>query len=717
MTRPDDDAPQPRDVASAHAGAAPGAGGGRGRGAPPSGGMPEAGKLAAFAAALVAIVGITLSLFQLYTAGIQTLNLFYQRGTHLTLILTLAFLLFPASRRGWLRWPIDAVFLAASLATGGYLVLNLDAIINRAGFWTQTDVTMGIVLIVTLLEASRRVIGPTISIIGIVFMAYAMVGPRGALSMLSLPGVLEHRGYDVARIVSQLYLGQEGIYGLPLGVAATFVYIFVLFGAFLEVTGAGQFFIDLAYAAAGRQRGGPAKASVIASGFMGSISGSAIANVVTTGSFTIPLMKRLGYTPEEAGGVEAAASTGGQIMPPIMGAGAFLIAEYTRIPYVDIVKVAILPAILYFTTVYLFVDIIAAKRGMRGMREDELPKLGKVFARGWHFLLPLALLIWFLLQNISPARVGAVSIVAILAVTVVRYVIRRIWLGHAPTPDEDSVVAVESGAPKTVTGDALPSAPVRGEEGWTRAVLRGAIKTLQAMEIGARNALPVSVACAVAGIVVGVVGLTGLGLKFSSLMLSFSGGNIVIALILVLLASLVLGMGLPVTASYIVLIVLTGPALTQEFGIPLLIAHLVVFWYSQDSNVTPPVALAAYAAAGVARSNPMRTGVEAWKFAKGLYLIPMFMVFNPEIILGGVWYLVGWNVLTAFAALGAFAAAIEGYMFTWMVWPTRLMVAAGMIAIFYPSFAIELAGFGAIVAVMVINSVRARRERAAAASA
>jgi len=676
---------------------------------PPSdGAAPELGVGAQLAAAGVALAGIALSLFQLYTAGIQTLNLFYQRGIHLGLILMLAYLLFPIAKRAWIRWPVDLAFLAASLGTTGYLVFNLDNLINRQGFWNQTDVWVSVLGTIVVLEAARRVIGPTISIIGIVFIVYAMIGPRGPLDMISLPGILEHRGYDVGRIMTQLFLTQEGIFGLPLGVAATFVYIFVLFGAFLEITGAGQFFINLAYALAGRQRGGPAKASVIASGFMGSISGSAIANVVTTGAFTIPLMKKLGYKPEEAGGVEAAASTGGQIMPPIMGAGAFLIAEYTRIPYVEIVKVSILPAILYFTTVYLFVDIIAAKRGMRGMTREELPRMREVMARGWHFLLPLGLLIWFLLQNISPARVGFISIVGILAVTALRYVVRRFTLGHAPVAADDGVIPVEAGVPETIAGESLVAPQAAKDEGWGRAAVRGVVRTIEALEIGARNALPVSVACAVAGIVVGVVGLTGLGLKFSALMLSFSGGNLVLALLLVIIASLILGMGLPVTASYIVLIVLTGPALTQEFGIPLIIAHLLVFWYSQDSNVTPPVALAAFAGAGIAGANPMRTGIEAWKFAKGLYLIPMFMVFNPEIILGGPWLYVGWHVLTAFAALGAFAAALEGFLFTRMHWVSRLVASAGTVAIFWSSTVIEVAGFTAIVAVLLVNYLRSR---------
>lgn len=365
--------------------------------------------------------------------------------------------------------------------------------------------------------------------IGVVAIVYAMSGQRGPLSELGewLPGILSHRGYSLDRIGAQLFLGQEGIFGLPLGVAATFVFIFVLFGAMLEVTGAGRFFIDLAFAATGRQRGGPAKAAVLASASMGSISGSSIANVVTTGAFTIPLMKKLGFRPAQAGGIEAAASTGGQIMPPLMGAGAFLIAEYTRVPYLDIVKVSVFPALLYFATVYLLV------------------------------------------LGISPMRVGFYAVVGIIGIAGLNGL----------------CVAYKKGRAENQLANALK-----------HALREGAVKLLQGLELGARNAVPVSIACAIAGIVVAVVGLTGLGLKFSSMMIAFADGNILMALFLVVIASLILGLGLPVTASYIVLIVLVGPALTNEFGIPLLVAHLLVFWYSQDSNVTPPVALAAFAA-------------------------------------------------------------------------------------------------------------------------
>ncbi len=643
---------------------------------------------------LISGVAIALSLFQLYSAGIQPLGLFYQRSIHLAFVMALAFLIFPLGgkrRRGALGWAIDLAFLAAAVASGGYIAVFLDEIVARAGFWSRTDLVMGIVATVTVLEASRRAVGLGMTVIGVLAILYALAGPRGALPGWGawLPGILNHRGYGIDRLVGQLYLGQEGIFGLPMGVAATYIFIFVLFGAFLEVTGAGKFFIDLAYAATGRQRGGPAKAAVLASAGMGSISGSAIANVVTTGAFTIPLMKRLGYSPAQAGGIEAAASTGGQIMPPLMGAGAFLMSEYTRVPYLDIVKVSIFPAFLYFGTVYLFVHIVALKRGMQGLDASELPQVREVMRAGWHFLLPLVVLVYLLTVGYSPMRVGFLAIVAMLAVAVLRAAVGLLVIGP------------RRGVPVTA---ARTAALVR----------EGAVLFLRGLELGARNAVAVSMACAVAGIIVGVVGLTGLGLKFSSMMLAFSGGNIVLALILVLIASLVLGMGLPVTAAYIVLIVLVGPALTQEFGIPLLIAHLVVFWYSQDSNVTPPVALAAFAGAAIAGAKPMETSLQAWKFAKGLYLIPLFMVFNPEIITGGPLPILVWNGTIAILALAAFAAALEGHLFAPMAWPARVLILPATVAIFWPDLGIEGAGAAVLAAVIALNWRSARRSTAAA---
>ncbi len=638
---------------------------------------------------LITIVAVSMSLFQLYTAGVETLGLFYQRTAHLSFILFLCFLLFPASGqskpRGVVAWIVDAVFLTAAFLSGFYIIWNLDAIIGRAGWWSQTDIIMGIICIVAVLEASRRAVGLGMTIIGAFAIIYALAGPRGALPGLGdwLSGILSHRGASVGRLVGQLYLGQEGIFGLPLGVAATFVFMFVLFGAFLEKTGAGKFFIDLAFAATGRKAGGPAKAAVLASAGMGSISGSAIANVVTTGAFTIPLMKKLGYRPAQAGGVEAAASTGGQITPPLMGAGAFLISEYTKVPYIEIVMVSIFPAILYLGTVYLFVHLLAMKQGMKGLPSAELPIVRNVLAAGWQFIVPLLVLLFLLINNYSPMRVGFWAIISVI------------------------VVAGLRGAWQVLVFDPRDGQPVTGAAIWA-SIMRGIRLIIESLELGARNAVSVSVACAVAGIIVGVVGLTGLGLKFSAMMISLSGGNIVLALLLVLLASLVLGLGLPVTASYIVLIVLVGPALNVEFGIPLLIAHLVVFWYSQDSNVTPPVALAGFAGAAIAGAGPMETSMQAWKFAKGLYLIPAFMVFNPEIILGGPLPVVLWVGFTAILGLVAFAAVIEGWLFGPMDQISRIIAVPAVIGLFWPSFYAEVVGVVVLSIVLGLNWQKSR---------
>jgi TRAP transporter 4TM/12TM fusion protein len=625
----------------------------------------------------IALIGIALSLFQLWAAGVQPLGLFFQRPIHLGFILVLCFLIYPvfgADRpRGAIGWIIDGALIVGGIVAGAWVPLNIDTIANQI-FPRQIDVWMGILTILVVLEGARRAVGLGMTIIGVVFICYAFAGSRGELPFLAdlMPGILNHRGYSLERVAAQMTLGAEGIFGIPLGVAATFVFVFVLFGAFLEVTGAGKFFIDLAYAATGRQRGGPAKAAVIASAGMGSISGSAIANVVTTGAFTIPLMKKLGYRPAQAGGIEAAASTGGQIMPPLMGAGAFLMSEFTRVPYVDIVLVSIFPAILYFGVVYLLVHIAAVKQGMTGLAVADLPRTRTVLAEGWHFLLPLGALIALLVAGYSPMRVGFYAIVSIVAAASAR----RLWTFVMSGPTLAGLVEL---------------------------CRRGVKLTLEALELGARNAVAVSMACAVAGIIVGVVGLTGLGLKFSAMMIAFSGGNLILALLLVVIASLILGMGLPVTAAYIVLIILVGPALTEEFGIPLLIAHLLVFWYSQDSNVTPPVALAGFAGAAIAGSKPMETSVQAWKYAKGLYLIPLFMVFNEEIILGGPLPLVIWSGAIAILGLVAFAAVLEAYLWRPMQLWMRLALLPGIVALFWPDLSVEMAGAALVVGLLAMN--------------
>lgn len=655
---------------------------------PPTPGEGPPGRelnIAGVAAGAFVLVAVAMSLFQLFTAGVRPVGLFYQRGFHLAAVEVLAFLVFPSRGRrkdGSARavgWAVDGVFMVAAIATALYLTLHLDAIVGRAGAPGAMDVAAGIVAVVVLLEASRRALGVTISLIAVVFVVYAYTGPY-------LPGLLRHGGYGTGRIMSQLYLGQEGIYGIPLGVAATFVFIFILFGALLEVTGAGQFFMDLAYALTGKQSGGPAKAAVVASAAMGSVSGSAIANVVTSGAFTIPLMKRVGYKPYEAGGIEAAASTGGQVLPPIMGAGAFLMAEYTGVPYLEIVRAALIPAILYMGTVFVFVHLVAQARGLKGLPAAELPRFGATMAGGWHYLLALAVLVGALAMDLSVARVGFLACLAIVGLAGARAGWDRLW----GRPRDE-------GGDRTTPGSTRPEPRRPTVFDWLREGFR---RVLDGFVVAGRNTLPVSLACAIAGIIVGVVGLTGLGLKFSSIMLSFSHGSLTLALVLLLLASLVLGMGLPVTASYIVLIILAGPALVNEFGLPVLVAHMVVFWFSQDSNVTPPVCLAAYAAAGIAGSDPMRTGLHAWKYAKGLYLIPLLMVVHPEIVLGGPLWIVLAEAVISMLALAAFAAALEGQALRPIGPGGRVFLLVAALSAFHPSLAVG--GVGCTLALVYV---------------
>jgi TRAP transporter 4TM/12TM fusion protein len=603
-------------------------------------------------------IAVALSIFQLYTAGFGALTAMFQRGIHIMLILAIVFLYYPpvkkASRDRVDKYLIfDLLLFSLSFIVVLYILVFFDEIIWRQGEWNILDIVLGIVTIFLVIEAARRVIGLVMSIICVIFILYAYFGPY-------MPGILAHKGYNIYRIVGQLYLTTEGIFGLPLGVAATFVFIFVLFGSFLEGTGGGNFFTELAYALTGRMVGGPAKTAVIASGFMGSVSGSAVANVVTTGSFTIPMMKRTGYKPYIAGAVEAAASTGGQIMPPIMGAGAFLMAEFTNTPYLNIVKIAIIPAIMYYFATYCFVHFRAKKMGIKPLEAKDIPRLLNVIKRGFHFLIPIGVLIYFLIANYSPMMVGFVGVISVLGVCMIR------------------------------------------KE--TRIDFRQLLKLL---ERGTQNAVMVSAACAAAGIIVGMVTLTGLGLKFSSIVLSFSGGIKFIAILLVGLAALFLGMGLPVTASYIVLVILAGPAL-MELGMWILAAHMIVFWYSQTSNVTPPVALAAFAGAGVAGADPMKTGFASCRVAIGLYIIPILMAYRP-LLLNGPLPQVIIAIMSGTLGLLAVSSLTTGYLFKDNNIVDEILLGIAALGLFLPHLGANVIGFFVLVGAFILQKRRKRR--------
>ena len=607
---------------------------------------------------VIAVIGIGLSLFELYTAGIIAMTAMRHRAVFLTSILVIAFLtrpLYKGAGRDRLNGAlcIDLILVAMSVAVGAYIFIDLNGIFDRQGDWSQWDITVGITLVALVLEATRRVIGLNLTCIAFGFLMFGYFGPY-------MPNILVHKGYSIERMATTLSLTTEGIFGLPTGVAATFVFIFILFGSFLEKTGAGNFFIDMAYSITGRFSGGPAKTSVVASGFMGSVAGSAVANVVATGSFTIPMMKKIGYRPHVAAAVEAAASTGGQLMPPIMGAGAFLMAEFTQTPYLDIIKIAFIPAVLYFFSVILFVHLEAQKEGIWGQPKEVLPRLGKTIKKGIHFIIPVGILITVLVMNYSPMMAGFIAILAIYFTALLR---------------KDSRISFKT--------------------------------LLKTLEQGARNAVVVAVACAAAGIIVGVVNLTGTGLRFSSLVVSLSQGIPLLALALVAITSLLLGMGLPVTASYIVLVILAGPGL-MDLGIPLLTAHMIVFWYSQDANVTPPVALESFAASGIAGSSPMRTAFTSWKLAKGLYIIPVVMAYHPLLLNGPTGEVVQ-TIIFCTLAITAFVICLERYYFIPLTWPETILYGGAAIALIWTNDAINYIGCGVFLVLSIYQIIAKKK--------
>ena len=608
----------------------------------------------------LAVIGVALSLFQLYTAGLVAMTAMRHRSVFLTCILVMTFLtkpLYKGARKDRFNAAlvVDLILVAIAIGIGAYIFIDLQGIFERQGDWSRWDFVVGITLVLLVLEATRRVIGYNLMVIASAALLFAYFGPY-------MPELVVHKGYSIERIATTLSLTTEGIFGLPLGVASTFVFIFILFGSFLDKTGAGKFFIDMSYSVTGRFSGGPAKTAVIASGFMGSVAGSAVANVVATGSFTIPMMKKIGYRKHVAAAIEAAASTGGQLMPPIMGAGAFLMAEFTQTPYLEIIKIAFIPAVLYFFSVILFVHFEAQKQGIWGLSKEELPNFGQTVKDGVHFIIPVGLLITVLVMNYSPMMAGFIAVLAVYFTALMRKQ-SRISFGTL-------------------------------------------IKTL---EQGANNAIMVAVACAAAGIIVGIVNLTGTGLRFSSLIVSLSQGIPLLALLLVAFTSLLLGMGLPVTASYIVLIILAGPGL-MDLGIPLLTAHMVVFWYSQDANVTPPVALESFAASGIAGSSPMKTAFTSWKLAKGLYIIPIIMVYHP-LLLNGTTGEVILTIVLSIMAIIAFVVCLERYFLTALSWPETILQAIAAIMLIWADPTVNYIGIALFLS-LVIFQIFMKKKRA-----
>lgn len=605
---------------------------------------PEAGtrKLKGIFGWIVFLGLLSFSLFQLYTGVFGVLTAQLQRSIHLGFGLALIFLLFPARKknRGRQNKPtvLDIILAIASVVVGAYWPLMIDELVMRVGVITDIDFYVGLLAVLLVLEATRRAVGLPITIIAALFLIYALYGPQ-------MPGFLSHRGLSPERLIQTMFYTTEGILGTPLGVSSTFIFLFLLFGSFLVKTGVGQYFNDLAVSIAGKRTGGPAKVAIFSSALQGTISGSSVANVVTSGSFTIPMMKKLGYKKEFAGAVEAAASTGGQLMPPIMGAAAFLMVEFIGgITYWEIAKAAAIPALLYFTGIWIMTHFEAKRIGLRGLKDEEMPDR-KAVIKQIYLLTPILAVIVLLMSGMSVTRAALWSIV----ITVVVSAIKK----------------------------------------ETRIGLKGII---EALVDGARTALGVVAATAAAGIIVGVVTKTGLGLKLANGLLDLAGGAILPTLFLTMVAAIVLGMGSPTTANYVITSTIAAPAIIL-LGVPDLSAHLFVFYFGIVADITPPVALAAFAAAGVSGGEPIKTGVNSAKLAIAAFIIPYMFVLSPELLMiDTTWYYLIWIIFTAISGMMAIGAGIIGFWQRKLHWLERIAGIVGGLMLIYPEGMTDIIG-------------------------
>lgn len=597
-------------------------------------------KLKGFWPHLVTALCVIWSLGQLYTAAFGVFPSTLQRAPHVGFALVLIYILYAVSRkRKSDKVPLsDIVLLLLSAGVALYHVVFYEEIIYKAGNYDQLDFAVSLVAVLLILEASRRVAGVVITSLAVIFLVYAYIGP-------DLPGFLAHPGFTVKRIVTFQWLSTEGILGIPIDVSSTFIFLFMLFASFLKRSGIGDWMTNVAVGVTGGAVGGPAKAAVMASALQGTISGSSVANVVGTGSVTIPLMKSIGYRREFAGAVEACASTGGQLMPPIMGAAAFVMTEFLNVPYIQIAIAAAIPAIFYFTGVYISVHLEAKRTGLHGMPKESLPDWRILLKKRWTLALPIVAIVAFLTYGFTPMLAALLGLLTIIVVSFL----------HAETRM----------SPKDF---------------------------IQGLEDGARSALPVAVACATAGIIVGVITLSGLGLKLAGGIVALAGGSVYLTLIFTMISSLILGMGVPTTANYIIQSTISAPALIQV-GIPPLAAHLFVFYFGIIADITPPVALAAFAASGIAKSDPFRTGFEAFKLGYGAYIVPyVFVMFPSLLFINFSLPSFAEGLLTTFLGIFAIGACTTGFFRRPCIWWERVLLLAAGLALVSPRMEWEIAG-------------------------
>lgn len=617
---------------------------------------------------LGSFLGAFMVVFYFYAAGIQPTDTQYHLGIYVLVTYVMIFLYFPSRRGAPGSRPsiVDMILALGAIGTVGYFIWEYEAFNYRSGNETTLDVGVSIIGVLLSLEVCRRVLGWSMTLVGVFFLVYGIFGSY-------FPEPFTHRGFSLERMAITLFMEQDGVFGVMANVLVTYVILFIFFGSFLQKSGVGRFFIDWPMALAGKTAGGPAKVAVIASAFFGSVSGSAIANTVSTGSFTIPLMKRAGFRPHVAGAIEPSASIGGMFMPPIMGAGGFLMAELTETPYVDIMKMAIFPALLYFFSVLTMIHFEAKKRDIRGFADENLGSASQVFKRHWFKSLPLVIIVALMLLGFSPGLAAFWATLSCIAISWLdpeyRMGPRRIW--------------------EAVVG-------------------------------GAQNTLVIGATVGVIGIIVGTIGLTGIGLKFSDIIISLAQGNLPIAILLVGIASLVLGMGVPVTASYLIVAVLAVPAMIEMLtaaGIPghtaasmAIASHMIVYWFSQDSNITPPVCVAAYAGAAIAGSDPWKTGWTAFKFAKLLYVVPFLFAYEPAILLYGDWLEISLAFSSAIIGTLAFSALTMGYLIRTTTWLEWFIFAAGTFLCYHPNHFLGLLGIGIFGLVYGMQKFKNRRE-------
>ena len=633
-----------------------------------------------WAVAGLCVLFAAVQLYAAFTANIPATQL---RPLHLGFVMMLVFLIFPPRRksnRDRLPW----YDLALSLLAMGcclYIVTQHVALAQRISSRTTpplvhlADMVVGGAIILLLFECCRRVVGLPIMIIAAVFILYAYFGRH-------MPGFLAHRGYSMERLITSLVYTTEGIMGTPLGASSTFIFLFVLFGAFLERTQVGEFFIDLANAVAGHKQGGPAKVAVITSALEGTVSGSSVANTVGSGSFTIPMMKKLGYRPEFAAAVEAAASTGGQIMPPVMGAAAFLMAESVGVPYLEVVKAAIIPAILYFVGIYIIVDLEAKKYGLQGMEKDKLPKLLVLLKERGYLILPLLVIIGFLAAGYTPIFAALVGIGSATLCDLIRHIIGAVWAKRAKA---------EGNMPLQVARDTAED-------------------VLVSLHNGARGVLSVAVACGMAGIIVGMITLTGLGLELGTGLSKLAGGSALLTLIFTMVASLLLGMGVPTTANYLITSTIMAGTVMRVLSCEMLTAHMFVFYFGIMADITPPVALAAMAGSAIAKSNPMRTGLNSVKLAIAAFLVPYLFAYNQKMLMiGAQWYDIVQICVTAIIGMVGIGAAVEGY-YTRHAHPVqRLLFLAGGLMLIDPQPLTDIIGIVVIAVAILWQTLENRR--------